>query len=292
MKFGSQSEVLPIKSILLKHPNDAFISQENVNQNWQRLNYFECPNYEQLIEEYENFTSILKNHIQDIFYLPKNKETSLDSIYVHDPVIITSHGAVLCNMSKKLRSEEPSEIGKFLKDLGIPILGEISGEGKLEGGDVVWLDQKTIAIGIGYRTNKDGIRQFKNIVNDFVDTIIEVPLPHWNGPEDVLHLMSIISPIDHNLAVVYSKLMLVPFRQWLVKNRIELIEIPDDEYETMACNILAIAPGKCLVLEGNPKTKELLEKNKVEVFEYKGDEISKKGAGGPTCLTRPLYRTY
>jgi N-dimethylarginine dimethylaminohydrolase len=117
-----------------------------------------------------------------------------------------------------------------------------------------------------------------------------VPLPHWKGPDDVFHLMSVISPIDKDLAVVYSKLLPVPFRQELIDRGIKFIEVPDSEFETMGCNILAVAPRKCLMLEGNETTKNKLINENVEVIEFKGDEICRKGAGGPTCLTRPLLR--
>ena len=120
--------------------------------------------------------------------------------------------------------------------------------------------------------------------------LISVPLPHWQGPDDVLHLMSFISPIDRDLAVVYSRLMPVPFREWLIARGIKLIEVPDSEYESMACNILAVAPRKCIMLAGNAQTKAMLENEDVKVWEYLGEEISLKGAGGPTCLTRPILR--
>jgi N-dimethylarginine dimethylaminohydrolase len=123
-----------------------------------------------------------------------------------------------------------------------------------------------------------------------VDEVIPVPLPHWNGQDDVLHLMSLISPVDIDLALVYSRLLPVPFRQWLVARGVELLEVPDEEFATMACNVLATAPGRCLMLEGNPRTRRLLEGAGCEVLTYEGKEISLKGAGGPTCLTRPLSR--
>ena len=290
LKFGSQTEILQIKSILLKRPEDAFINQKTIDNQWNNLNYLDCPDYLQSIKEYEYFVSILKKHVPEIYYLPEDKTTSLDSLYVHDPVIITDYGAILCNMGKDQRSGEPTAIKTFLSELNVPILGEIVSPGKLEGGDVVWIDQKTVAIGCGYRTNKEGIQQFKNLVTGFVDAIIEVPLPHWNGPTDVLHLMSMISPIDKDLAVVYSRLMPVSFRNYLIKRKINLIEVQEDEYENMACNILALAPRVCLMLAGNPIMKKMLINHGVDIFEYEGNEISKKGAGGPTCLTRPILR--
>ena len=215
---------------------------------------------------------------------------SLDSIYVHDPVNITKTGAILCNMGKLQRQHEPSAIRDYMLELGIPILGTIEGDGHLEGGDLLWLDERTLAVGRGYRTNDEGIRQLRQLTESFVDELVVVPLPHWHGPNEVLHLMSLISLLDRDLAAVYSKLLTLPFREWLLSRGITLLEIPDDEFETMAGNILAIAPRKCIMLSGNSQTKEMLELEGVQVWEYKGDEISLKGAGGPTCLTRPILR--
>lgn len=290
MKFGCQSEVAKIKSILVKHPKDAFISLENIGAHWKELNYLGCPDYKKALKEYEHFIDLLKKQISEIYYLPKNDQTGLDSIYVHDPVILTKQGAVLCNMGKELRQQEPSAVGDFLSELGIPILGAITGEGRLEGGDVVWVDKHTLVVGRGYRTNDDGIRQLKELIADLVDEFVVVPLPHWQGPHEVLHLMSLISPIDHNLAVVYSRLLPVPFREWLINRAIKLLEVPDSEFPSMACNVLTIAPRKCIMLSGNPQTKEMLENEGAKVWEYQGEEISLKGEGGPTCLTRPILR--
>lgn len=290
MKFGSQSEVNQIRSLLLKHPKDAFISQKNIQAQWKELNYSEPPDYKKSLEEYDDLVEILRAYVPEIHFLPQHEQAGLDSIYVHDQLIITEKGVVLCSMGKERRRAEPSAVGEFIEELGIPIFGTIKGEGKLEGGDLVWMDEHTVAVGSGYRTNQEGIRQLKEFTEGLVDEFIVVPLPHWKGPEDVMHLMSLISPVRHDLAVVYPRLLPVPFRDWLMKRGIQLIEVPDSEFETMACNILAVRPGMCLIIEGNPRTKQMLEAEGIEVLEYKGEEISRKGAGGPTCLTRPLLR--
>ena len=290
MKFGYQSEVNQIRSLLLKHPRDAFISQKNIQAQWKELNYSKPPDHRKATEEYDDFVGILRKFIPEVHYLPQDDRTGLDSIYVHDPLIITDKGAVLCSMGKEKRRAEPSAAGGFIEELGIPIFATIKGDGKLEGGDLVWMDERTVAVGSGYRTNQEGIRQLKEFTDGLVDEFIVVPLPHWKGPEDVMHLMSLISPVRHDLAVVYPRLLPVPFRDWLMKRGIQLIEVPDSEFETMACNILAVRPGMCLMIEGNPRTKQMLEAEGIEVLEYKGEEISRKGAGGPTCLTRPLLR--
>jgi N-dimethylarginine dimethylaminohydrolase len=173
---------------------------------------------------------------------------------------------------------------------GIPVLGSITAPGTLEGGDVAWLDEHTLAVGHTYRTNEEGIRQLTAFLQPLGVTVITVPLPHYKGTSDVFHLMSILSPVDTNLAVVYSPLMPIVFRNLLLQRGYQLIEVPDEEFESMGCNVLALAPRECLMVAGNPKTKAALEKAGCKVTEYKGEEISVKGGGGPTCLTRPLLR--
>jgi arginine deiminase len=291
MGFGCLSEVGTIERLLLKHPRDAFLSTETIAAQWADLNYLGPPDFQRAIDEYQRFVELLERFVAEIHYLPRNVHTGLDSIYVHDPVIMTPRGAVLCNMGKEQRRGEPKALEKFLAETDIPILGFISGAGRLEGGDVVHFDSDTMAVAQGYRTNREGIKQLQDLTKDFVSEIQIVPLPHWQGPDDVLHLMSIISPVDHDLAVVYSRLMPVPFREWLVRRDVKLLEVTDTEFETMGCNILAVCPRKCIMLAGNPRIRQLLEKDGVDVWEYKGEEISKKGSGGPTCLTRPLLRT-
>ena len=290
MNLGSQSEVGKIQKILIKHPKDAFISQENVDAQWRTLNYSACPDYSKALDEYECFVNLLKRNVSEIHFLPRSDKTGLDSVYVRDAMITTPKGVILCSMGKQERRGEPSAAGEHLSELGIPILGAIAGEGRLEGGDLIWLDGRTLVVGQGYRTNEDGIRQLKELTAGLVDEFIVIPLPHWRGPEGVFHLMSMISPVDFDLAVVYARLLPVPFRQWLINRGMKLVEVPDSEFKSMGCNILATSPLRCIMLSGNPQTKKLLEQEGVEVSEYIGEEISRKGTGGPTCLTRPLVR--
>jgi N-dimethylarginine dimethylaminohydrolase len=220
--------------------------------------------------------------------LPKGTGVGLDSIYVRDASVITPHGVILCRMGKPERTGEPAAQQAFFQSIGVPMLGAIQPPGTLEGGDVTWLDARTIAVGHGYRTNDAGIRQLREFLGDSIDEFIIVPLPHWRGRSDVFHLMSIISPVDHDLAVVYSPLMPVPFRERLLARGIALVEVPDEEFESMGANVLAVQPRRCLMVAGNPKTRARLEQAGAEVLEYDGAEISLKGGGGPTCLTRPL----
>jgi N-dimethylarginine dimethylaminohydrolase len=171
----------------------------------------------------------------------------------------------------------------------VPVLGAIEPPGRLEGGDVVWLDEATLLVGRGYRTDDEGIRQLALLLGPEVE-VTAVPLVHWRGPGDVFHLMSILSPVDRDLAVVYSPLLPVPLREALLARGMALVEVPEEEFDSMGANVLALGPRRVLALAGNPVTRARLERAGCEVLVYEGQEISRKGGGGPTCLTRPLAR--
>ena len=280
-----------IRKVLIKDPKSAYKNQTNIDTQYNELNYFGKPDFEISLKDYDSFKSILHNNGIEIHCLPSDDITSLDSIYTHDPCLVSNSGVILCSMGKDLRKKEPEMVSNYFESLGIPIIGRISSPGKLEGGDIVWIDNRTVAVGVGYRSNFEGIMQLKQILSDDIDEIIPVHLPHWTGPADCLHLMSNVSPIDENLFLVYSKLLPVSFREYLLGRKIKLVEVPDEEYESMGCNVLAIAPKKVIMIEGNSITKKLLEDEGVEIFTYSGLEISNKGAGGPTCLTRPFLRS-
>jgi len=290
VSFGCQSMVNNVRRILLKHPKDAFQSQDKCDKESKKLNYSNPPNFNLAVVQYDLFVKLIESYGSDTCYLPIDKSTTLDSIYTHDPFTMVNDGLIVCNMGKFDRSSEPHCAEKFFQSIGIPIIGKIEGQGTLEGGDIVWINENTVAIGEGYRSNAEGIRQFKKILGNRAKKIISVTLPHWNGPRDCLHLMSNLSPIDNNLFLVYSKLLPVSFMKYLIESNIKLIEVPDEEYYSMGCNVLAMAKRRVIMLEGNPITQQKLEDESVEVKTYNGSEISLKGAGGPTCLTRPLLR--
>jgi N-dimethylarginine dimethylaminohydrolase len=290
MRTTFQSDVGKISKLIVKHARDALVDEAAVDRQWQKLNYYGRPDFARATAEYDRFVELLQRFDIDIDFLPQDDNVGMDSLYPRDTAIATDKGMILCNMGKEERRTEPSAMAAALRSLNIPILGSITGTGRIEGGDVTWLDRDTLAVGRGYRTNDEGIRQLRRLLDGSVENIIVVPLPHWRGPGDVFHLMSMISPVAEDAAVVYSPLLPVPFREFLVERGIRLVEVPDEEFESMGCNVLAVAPGVCLLRRGNPKTRERLEAAGLEVHEFDGDEICGRGAGGPTCLTRPILR--
>lgn len=284
------SDIGKIKTLFIKNVQQAFINDEHIKEHWEKLNYLGKPDMQLALAEYKNFESILKGYGVEIFYLPEDDAVNMDSIYCRDASIATNNGMIICNMGKAARMNEPAAEKKAFDVNGIPVLGTITSPGTIEGGDVAWLDEKTIAVGHTYRTNEEGIRQLTALLQPIGIEVITVPLPHYKGVSDVFHLMSILSPVDVDLAVVYSALMPIVFRDLLLERGYKLIEVPDEEFETMGCNVLALEPRVCMMVNGNPKTQAALEKAGCKVIVYNGENISIKGGGGPTCLTRPIER--
>lgn len=290
MSAIEQSEFGQIKTLFIKKVSAAFMNDAHVEKHWKALNYLGKPNLEKAIDEYTIFENILKQYSAEVLYFPEDGSVNMDSIYCRDASIATSHGMIICNMGKAGRANEPTAQARTFKEHGISVLGTIVAPGTVEGGDVAWLDANTLAVGHTYRTNADGIQQLKNLLNPIGIQVIVAEMPHYKGPSDVFHLMSVLSPVDKNLAVVYSPLMPIAFRNLLIARGFELIEVPEEEFDSMGCNVLALAPRVCLMVKGNPQTKNALEQAGCKVIEYEGVEISVKGGGGPTCLTRPITR--
>jgi len=288
--IGGQSDVGRLRRVAVKHARDAFGDAAAVERQWRDLRYLARPDVPAAVAEYERFIALLEAAGVETLRLPPDDPVGLDSLYTRDASIVCDGGVILCNMGKPQRRTEPAAQETAFRTAGIPIRGRISGDGTVEGGDVCWIDERTLAVGRGYRTNEVGIRQLHELVRDYVDEVVVVPLPHWRGPEDVFHLMSIVSPIDRDLFLVYAPLLPVPFREALISRGIELVEVPAAEFDTLGCNVLAVAPREVLMLAGNPETRARLERVGVTVREFAGREICLKGGGGPTCLTRPLLR--
>ena len=284
------TEFHPLAVVLVKDPRAAFVDEPTIAGQWASLNFTAPPDLRRAEAEHAAFVRLLEDAGASVITLPPDADTTLDSLYARDASIVCGGGIVLCNMGKRARHGEPAAQARIYSTKGgLPVVGAIEEPGRLEGGDLIWLDDRTVAVGRGYRTNAEGIRQLGTLVGDATE-VIEVPLPHWRGPGDVLHLMSLISPVDENLAVVYSPLLPVPFRERLLDRGMTLVEVPEAEFESMGTNVLAVAPRRCIMLAGNPSTRDALTRAGAHVVECDGDNISVKGSGGPTCLTRPLIR--
>ena len=285
----AHNEFAPLHTVVLKHARDAFMSQRVIDRSWRALNYTAAPDFARAVDEYDASLEIVASTGATLLRLPPSDSVTLDSIYTRDATVLSNTGVVLASMGKAARRTEPEAQALALPGGVGEIIGEIQEPGLLEGGDLEWLDASTIVVGRGRRTNAEGIRQLRALIHGRVDAI-EVPLPDVRQAHDCVHLMSFLSPVDADLAVIYSKLMPPALRSLLESRAIQLVDVPDEEYETMGTNVLALAPRVCLMVRGNPATRAALERAGARVIEYDGLDISLKGGGGPTCLTRPLRR--
>jgi dimethylargininase len=274
----------PLRRVLVKRPDEAFSGADP-----ERWHYTSRPDLNEARREHDALVQILTDAGAEVIDHPEPQPDRADSIFVFDPALVTDRGAVILRMGKELRRGEEAAMARRFREIGVPILAELGGEATAEGGDLLWLDSQTLAVGQGFRTNAEGLRQLREILAGV--EVLAVDLPYFTGPEACLHLLSLISIVDHDLAVIYPPLMPVTFWTTLQDRRFRLVEVPEEEFATMGPNVLALAPRKCLMIEGNPVTRRRLEEEGCEVLTYRGREISLKAEGGPTCLTRPIWRT-
>lgn len=257
------------------------------SENWREYGWRAAPDHASAAAEHEAFCGLLEAAGAEVV-VSRHDPGNPDAIYVYDPVLIGDQGAVLLRPGKDGRRTEPGALAPALAATGIPIVVELLAPVFVEGGDTLWLDNRTLLVGIGYRTNQEAVAALAGAFPGV--EVIAFDLPHWNGRGEVMHLMSFISPLDGDLALVYPRIAPVRLLDLLAERGIEVVEVPDEEFETQGSNVLALGPRRALALDGNPETRRRMERAGVEVVVYRGDEISRKGDGGPTCLTRPLLR--
>ncbi|HEX7185438.1 MAG TPA: arginine deiminase family protein [Thermoanaerobaculia bacterium] len=283
--YGGQNMTEPLRRVLVKRPDEAFAVDDPA-----RWHYASRPDLEEARREHDALVEILTGAGAEVVDHPEPQPDRADAIFVFDPAIVTDRGAIILRMGKELRRGEEEAMARRLQRIGVPVLARLDGEATAEGGDLLWLDSRTLAVGQGFRTNAEGLRQLREALSGLGVQALPVELPYFTGPEACLHLLSLISLVDRDLAVVYPPLLPVPFWKTLQDRGFRLVEVPEEEFPTMGPNVLALAPGRCLMLEGNPITRQRLERAGCEVLTYRGREISLKAEGGPTCLTRPIWR--
>jgi dimethylargininase len=280
--FGCQSMTARLRRVLVRPPVPGSWAA------WKAYGWRAEPDPGVMEDEHAAFRKLLADAGIEVVVAQTPQGLDPDAIYVYDPALVGDQGALLLRPGKEGRRGEVEVLGADLVEAGVPVAARIDAPGLAEGGDTLWLDDRTLLVGRGYRTNDDGIRQLAEALPGV--EMIAFDLPHLRGAGEVLHLLSLLSPLDEDLAVAYPPLMPVRLVELLEAREIEIVAVPDEEFETMGPNVLALAPRVALALEGNDETRRRLERAGVDVRVYRGDEISRKGDGGPTCLTRPILR--
>ena len=288
MKFGVSSMIASLKKVAVIKPGEALKNADP--QVWHYSNKF---NPDKVSENHEDFIKALKGFGTEVYFMSEDDKGIADSVFTYDASLMTPSGAIIMSPGKKLRSGEQIIHRQFYENNKIPIVGSVEGEAKAEAGDTLWLDDNTIIIGRGFRTNEHGVIQLKNILTSLDIEVHVFDLPVFSGNESCLHLMSLISIVDVKKALVYLPLLPVGFLELLIKKGFSLIEAPENEFyssNTLNINILTMSPGKCIMLNNLPETKTALINSEIEVKVFNGDELCIGCEGGPTCLTRPLLR--
>ena len=282
-KFGVSSSVATLKRVAVRVPTrDA---------DYAAAHWLGAPNdldLDALERDHKIFVELLQQLGCDVEVLPEAPGLP-DAVFVYDPVFVIPSGVIQLQGAKEARMKEPALLAGDLNAIGIPTVGVLTGGATADAGDMFWLDSKTVGIGRTYRTNAEGEKQLRGIFTAEGIDLVSFHMPHALGPEFCLHLMSVISPVRENLAVVYEKEAPVTLLQELADRNIKTVSVPDEEYLSLACNVLAIKPGVVVMPDGNPITAQRLRDAGVEVHTYPASVIN-RGEGGPTCLTRPLLR--
>jgi len=270
----------PLRRVLVRRPS---LTGDFEAADWR------VPDPSLLARQHSDFVALLSTLGCSVEVAPA-VDGLVDAVYVRDPGMVTARGGILFQMIKGVRRPEPSLLADALAAAGVPIVGSLSDDAYADGGDIVWLDPSTLIVARSYRTNAAAVAQLRTLLAAESVSVISVDLPHDRGPDHVLHLMSVLSPVDDDLAVVYPPLIPVPLMELLSARGVTLVPVDADEYWTLGCNVLAVAPRVVVIAAGNPRTGSALKQHGCEVHKYDASDLSVKGDGGPTCLTQPLWR--
>ena len=288
MNFGIASMTAPLREVALRRPGSSLITAEA--KAWNYSKYF---NPTEIENEYNRFVLALENFGVKIHWIFGDDMGNADSVFAYDASLMTPQGAILMSLGKEKRRGEENLHKSFYTNKGIPIIGQIDAPGTAEAGDTLWLDEDTVIIGKGFRTNTLGAEQVKDILNSIGITCYIFDLPFYQGKNACLHLMSLISMVDTKSALVYEPLLPVGFWKILDKKNFKIISAPENEFfesDTLSTNVLALAPGECLMLDNLSNTAKVLRNSGIKVTTFRGPALCIGCEGGPTCLTRPLYR--
>ncbi|MFT5259729.1 MAG: dimethylargininase [Saprospiraceae bacterium] len=286
--YGTSSMVAPLTRVAMRKPGKALLNADS-----KKWHYAKDLNATKLAEQYQRFTDLVSGAGCEILWISDEDDGLADSVFTYDPSFMTPAGAIILKPGKSLREPEAQLHQAFYQDQNIPIIGILESPGKFEGGDCFWLDDITLAVGRGFRTNIEGVKQVRTILEPQGINVLDFDLPVYKGSEACLHLMSVVSPLAEKVALVYAPLMPTALYQLMQEMGYLLIEAPEDEFEAslgLNLNVLATAPKHCIAVDGFPKTQALMREAGCEVITFQADELCIPCEGGPTCMTRPILR--
>eukprot|EP00762_Andalucia_godoyi_P008082 ANDGO_02149.mRNA.1 Uncharacterized protein YkgA len=300
MSVGVQSSYEPLRRVLVCQPQDLY--NPSRLQQWKALGFREAVDPQLAQQQHSQFVSELKSRGIQVDFLPIltseecvndfGQDVSIDALYAHDACFMTPAGMILLAPGKPNRRIEKEIVRGWCKSANVPVVGEITGKGRLEGGDVLWLARDLVCVGMSYRTNEEGVQQLGSLLASQGVSLMKVDLPHFRGPEELLHLQTALSILDKDLAIACLPVMPVTLSRWFTENGVKVIPVSEQELVDLeATNVLAIAPRVVLAMKECPRVVEEMRRHGCDVIEFESTEICNKGNGGPTCLTRPIWRS-
>ncbi len=281
--------VSALRRVVVCAPRSAGWADKERAGSWQELGFLHAPDFQTAERQHGQMVARLEGAGCQVLCL-EGCGTSMDAVYVHDASVVTDAGAICLRMGKPSRRDEPAAHAALYAASAIPVLAEIRPPGTVEAGDVLWLREKVLLVGRGYRTNSEGINQLASLLGPYGIDVIRAPLPHGHGPRTCLHLMSLVSLLDDRTALADTAWLAVETMELLNRLEYRLIGIDQDERDTLACNVLSLGRGRLLALEENRRTNSVLRREGFDVGTFSGSELGINGGGGPTCLTRPILR--
>lgn len=280
MTYGARSATAPLRRVLVRPPIET--------EGWREYGWRAEPDLDTMSREHDAYRAALEAAGVEVVLGQTPVPGNCDAIYACDTALVTERGAILLRPGKEGRRGEPDAIGRDLEKAGVPVVGRLEAPATAEGGDLLWLDERTLVAGRSYRTNDAGIAELSDLLPGV--EVVAVDLPHHRGPGVILHLLSLISLLDADLAVAFPPLLPIRLMEMLADREIEVVEVPEEEVDSQGANVLAIAPRVALALEGSSETRRRMEAAGVEVTVYHGDDLCRKGDGGPTCLSQAILR--
>jgi dimethylargininase len=281
-RFGGQTQVEPLRRVLVRSPETVDLGR------WREFGWIDEPDAGLAAKQHDTLCEMLRDAGAEVLFAASDLAGDPDALYTCDPAIMSDRGALVLRPGKEVRRRESAAMAEDVRSFGVPVALEMTEPATAEGGDTMWLDERTLLVGRSYRTNDAGIDALRDALPG-VD-VLAFDLPHVKGPEACLHLLSLISPLDRDLVVAYVAHLPIRLHELLRDRGVQIVEVPEEEFDSMGPNVLALAPRVALGVDGNPETRRRLERAGVEVYLYDGSEISHKGEGGPTCLTRSILR--
>ena len=280
--YGAQSMTTPLHDVVVKRPGAAFgAAYDNPAHG-----FLHPVDLAEAQRQHDAFCQVLADLGVRVHQLDAETE-SPDLTYTFDSALVTDRGIIGLRSGKPTRQGEAAPMLEWAAGRDIPVLGRL-GEGETaDGGDTFWLRPDVFCIGRSLRTNMAGAARMTELVGGDVHVF---DVPYANGPAECLHLLSVISPIADDLAVVFMPQLPAGLYELLAERCVALVPVPEEEILSQGCNILAVRPGVVVMVEGNPATQRALLDRGCEVHTFPGTEVCINGSGGPTCITRPILR--